>query len=340
MRRLTKNLIILGAITAIEMAVFSHYNELLAAAQNTSVTTTAAPVKSDLITLPNVHPLAPNLMAISDDGERFVYIDTHLMLHAVDLSTGKSLYTLQLQFQPIYLRWIRNDSLFIGTQAATGGSNGGLIDLRLSTITLSSGEIRLIHVFSGFSSTATFRNIAFSPFTNDVYILIGAQTSSVMYHYDTNGNLTQVDVGGRDVTKAASTSTGNTVYFQDFALNQPNFLSRDNAGTIDVIQRDAALLRVVGTTAYYGKLDQQGNVTEVDAFQNGGQSKQVMQLPTATPPDQVYITNIGDIVIESASGPIDITTQNKLNIPADSKAVVRSNGMLLLAPNGTLTIVR
>jgi len=373
MKRLTKNLMLLGVITVIEAGVFSHYNHLLsAAAAETGITATAPPADTKPETLPNIHLLSDNLIAVSDDGQRLVYVDKNLVLHTVDFATGKTLYTLQLRFQPIYLRWIRDDSLFIGTQAV----NGSLIDLRLSTITLSSGKVRLIHVFSGFSTDATFRNVTFSPYTNDVYILIDGKSSSVMYHYDTNGNLNQVDVGGRVVTKAASTPTGNTVYFQDFAQNQPNFLMRDNAGTVTVLQRDAVLLRLIGTTAYYGKLDSQGNVTEIDTYtsstDNGQgnssgntvgtsttassgntnkstelattstalQSKVLMRLSTPTPPNQIYMTNNAEVVVAAPAGVMNLTTKRKPNIPSGSQAIIHSNGLLFVAPSGTITFVR
>lgn len=265
MRRLTKNLIYLGIITAVEVGVFAHYNQLLSAAKSApvaAVSTTAKPVEEKPTKLSGIHPLQPNLMAVSDDGQRFAYVDQNDKLIAIDVATGKTLYSLQLLMKPVYLSWIRNDSLFIGTSVP----NGNLQDLRLSTLTLSSGQLRLIHVFSGFATDATFRNVTFSPYTNDVYILMASQSASVMYHYDTNGNLNNVNLGGRYVTRAQATSTSAIVYFQDFALGTPNLLMLDTKGTVTVLQRNAAVLRVVGNTLYYGKLDSQGNVTEVDSY--------------------------------------------------------------------------
>ena len=265
MKRLTKNLIYLGVITAVEVGVFAHYNQLLSIAKNTpvaAVSATAKPVQEKPTTLSGIHPLQPNLMAVSSDGQRFAYVDQNDKLIAIDVATGKTLYSLQLLMKPAYLSWIRNDSLFIGTTVP----DGNLQDLRLSTLTLSSGQLRLIHVFAGYAPSATFRNVTFSPYTNDVYVLIASQSASVMYHYDTNGNLNHVHLGGRFVTHAAATATTAIVYFQDFDLGTPNLLMLDTAGNITVLQRNAAVLRVIGNTLYFGKLDSQGNVTEVDRY--------------------------------------------------------------------------
>lgn len=262
MRRLVKNLIYLGIITAVEIGVFAHYNHLLSAAKSGAVTATAKPVEEKPTSLSGIQPLQQNLVAVSDDGQRLAYVTKDKKLVAIDVSTGKTLYSLQLLMKPVYLGWIRNDSLFIGTEVP----DGSLKDLRLSTITLSSGKLRLIHVFAGFAADATFRNVTFSAYTNDVYCLIASKSASVMYHYDTNGNLNHVDLGGRYVTNADTTATSNIVYFQDFALGTPNMLMRDNQGKITVLQRNAALIRVVGNTVYYGLLDQQGNVTQVDSY--------------------------------------------------------------------------
>ncbi|QSO51648.1 hypothetical protein JZ785_23060 [Alicyclobacillus curvatus] len=370
MKRLVRNLIYLGVITAVEVGVFAHYNQLLSAAKTATVVTTAPPVKEKPNVLSSINPLQPNLVAVSDDGQRVAYVTQSNKLVAVDVTTGKTLYSLQLQMKPVYLSWIRNDSLFIGTEVP----DGSLKDLRLSTITLSTGQLRLIHVFAGYATDATFRNVTFSPYTNDVYILIASKVASVMYHYDTNGNLTHVHLGGRYVTHAAATSTSAIVYFQDFALGTPNLLMLDHSGNVIVLQRNAALLRVIGNTLYYGKLDSQGNVTEVVSYKapadlgnpavnsaagsgssssstgsgsgpsgsstsgsagsGNGTVTTVATLPTAVSPSQVYITDSHDVLVVGSTGIDDLTTKQHITVPAGAQSVQRSNSLLLLSPSG------
>ncbi|MCL6454693.1 MAG: hypothetical protein K6T78_13895 [Alicyclobacillus sp.] len=368
-----RNLLALAVITGVEVGLLGHYNHLLSAAATDTVPTTAVPVTDPAAaapkTLANIQPLSPNLMAVSDDGQKFVYVDKNLMLRVLDISTGQTEYTLQLKFQPVYLSWIRDDTLFIGTEAP----DGNLIDLRLSTITLLNGNVRLIHVFSGFSPDATFENVTFSPYTNDTYILIASSTASVMYHYDTNGNLNQVDLGGRDVKKAAATTVNDDVFFQDFVNQQPNVLMRDNNGNITLLQTDAVLLRLVGTTAYYGKLDSNGDVTEIDSYTapggidgnasgttgsagadnasnaagggsaggsgTPGQSRTLLKLSTPIPPANLYIANNADVYDASTSGVQNLSTNDTVNVPAGTQPVIRSNGMMLLAPDGTVTFI-
>lgn len=373
MKRLVKNLIYLGVITAVEVGLFAHYNQLLSVAKTATVAVSAPPVQQQKPnTLANINPLQPNLVAISNDGQRLAYVTPSNKLLAVDVSTGKTLYSLQLQMKPVYLSWIRNDSLFIGTEVP----DGNLQDLRLSTITLSTGQLRLIHVFVGYATDATFRNVTFSPYTNDVYILIASSVASVMYHYDTNGNLTHVHLGGRYVTHAAATSTSAIVYFQDFALGTPNVLMRDHLGNVIVLQRNAALLRVIGNTLYYGKLDSQGNVTQVVSYKapavlgnpavngaangsasnvGGGTSASASStvsgspssggtgtgtvitmatLPTPVPPSQVYVTDTHDVLVVSSTGIENLTTKQHITVPSGAQSVERSNSLLFLSPNG------
>lgn len=362
MKRLTRNLIYLGLITTIEVGVFQHYNNLLVAASRATATTALNTAVQPTV-LRNIQVLQNNLAAVSDTGQSFAYVDPHEMLHVVDLQTGQEIYHLQLLYQPVYLSWIRNDSLFIGTTAP----DGQLQDLRLSTISLLGGgsltnttgsgsnsqttssanatsgsatansaaanSVRLLHVFTGYGTNATFKQIAFSPYTNDVYILIASSSASVVYHYGTNGNLEHIHLGGRYVTDVAMTRTAGVMYFQDLSSGTPNvwLFSRINGPSL--VQRNAVIVRVLGNDLYYGSVDGNGNVTAVYRDVNGKPSL-VTSLTTPLSQQDVFVNDQGQVVTVNNGEKANVSTGETTSLNG-AQVVRRENALIFLSPNGT-----
>jgi hypothetical protein len=356
----------LGLITAIEVGVFQHYDHLLVDASKTTASTALNATVQPTV-LRNIQLLQNNLAAVSDTGQSFAYVDPHEVLHVVDLQTGQEIYHLQLLYQPVYLSWIRDDSLFIGTTAP----DGQLQDLRLSTISLIGGgssanttgngssaqtagstgatanansatsaadnAVRLLHVFTGYGTNATFKQIAFSPYTNDVYILIASSSASLVYHYGTNGNLENIDLGGRYVTDVGMTRTAGVMYFQDLSSGTPNvwLFSRINGSSL--VQRNAVIVRVLGNDLYYGSVDSSGNVTAVYKDVNG-KSSLVSSLTTPMPQQDVFVNDEGQVMTVSNGQETNVTTgqTNSLN---GAQVVHREDALIFLSPNGTAKFV-
>jgi len=322
-----------AVITAGEFVVFNHYNSLFTtkAVQAERQSTSPSPTTSQLT---GIHVLNSQVLAVSDDGTQLAYIDTNSVLHVFDVASHQEVYKLQLDYQPVFLTWIRNDYLFVGTEA----QQGGLTDLRLSTIAIGSGTVRLINDFSGFAPTSTFKKVSFSPYTNDVYILIGGQTATILYHYDTNSNLNQIDLGGRYVSNVAVTATTNHLFFQDFALGTPNVLEYKNH-QVNLIQRNTALLRVINDTMYYGALDSNGLVTTVFKYENGT-SSQVTALSTAIDPKAVFINQAGQVIVLTAQSFKNLATHKSTPIATDATLINAYNALFVLGSNGKLSINR
>ena len=331
MKSIARAALAFAVITAGELVVFNHYNSLFTMKAHQAVVQYTAP-RPTTSQLTGIHVLNSQVLAVSDDGTQLAYVDTGNVLHVLDVTTHSEVYKLQLDYQPVYLTWIRNDYLFIGTEA----QQAGLADLRLSTIAVGSGTVRLINDFSGFAPTSTFKKISFSPYTNDVYILVGGQTATILYHYDTNSNLSQIDLGGRYVSNVAVTSTTNHLFFQDFALGTPNVLEYKNH-QVNLIQRNTALLRVINDTMYYGALDSNGLVTTVFKYENGT-SSQVTALATATDPKSLFINQDGQVIVSTTQSFDNLTTHKSTPIPAGSTVINAYNALFVLGADGKLNI--
>lgn len=324
MRKRTKIGLVLGAVTILEMGVFGYYNQFLGGSHDSGGQSPAV----SLISIGKIAlPSSSNpLMTISDDKQVFAYIDASNVLRTEDLILHTQLLHLQLDFHPVYLAWIGDQSLFIGTEYI----NGGIKALRLSTIDAQSGQARLIHEFDGLTPDSTFRQIAYSKYTNDVYVLIGNHVSSVLYHFDTNGNMNAVDVGGRFLSNIGLSQTGDVLFFQDFAEGTPNLLKEDSSGNIQLIERNGILLRVIRNTLYFGHLNTQGDVVTVQSY-GGGKLRTVATLSVPTTPDDVYVDSSGRVYLLSPSGILDGKGNKIISVSTEGTISTVGNAFFMLS---------
>jgi hypothetical protein len=328
LRRLTKIGIVLASITAVEIAVFQHYNSLLNTKPAVAADTDTKHAASTGIDVTGFKPFLDNrFLTVSNDHSRFAYIDSHNVLRVEDISTHKEIYSLQLLIKPVYLRWVNDDMLFIGTEI----DNGGTKDLRLSTLDITSGTLRLIQSFAGFAPDSTFKQISFSSYTNDVYVLIGNQYNSALYHFDTNGTVNRVYLGGRYVSNVGVTSTTGELYFQDFAEGTKNVLINTNS-EVHLIQRNAILLRVSRNVLYYGVLNSNGMVTSVAKYQNQS-STTVATLPTPVDPSKILLTEDDEVVVLSDSAYKNLNSNQTVSLPAGAETLVKDNCLFIIRPN-------
>lgn len=325
-----------AVITLGEFMIFDHYNNLFntkaVQAEHAVVAMRNAPPQ-----LSGIHLMNNQVAAVSNDGSEFAYIDSNNVLHVLDTTSHQQIYKLQLGYQPIFIKWIGTDYLFIGDQYMSGG----LTNLRLSTIEIGSGTVRLINQFTGYLPQSTFKKVSFSQYTNDVYILIGGPTATVLYHYGTNSyggstDLTTIDLGGRYVTNVSVTSTTNQMYFQDFASGTPNVLVYENH-QVSLIQRNSVLLRVLNDTMYYGTLDSNGMVTTVYKYQSGAPS-QVAQLSAPVNPANVFINQQGQVDTTTSSSFTNLTTHKVTKFSGSDTLINAGNALFDLTATGKLTI--
>ncbi len=109
------------------------------------------------------------LISISENGQFVAYVNESNELQIINIKTKKELFSTMDNETMVSLNWIRSDSLFIGLKS----KNESLI---LKTIQLGTQKERTINTYSNVTPTSTFKSIIFSPYTNDVYTLIGNDT--------------------------------------------------------------------------------------------------------------------------------------------------------------------
>lgn len=260
MKHVGRNIIgFLVVVTAAQLFAFHHYNAILAKPVTTATVQDVKPSGPDpkqVSALYDALKLQYPLCSLSQNDELVAYVDTQNVLHMEELVSHKSLSTTNNTYPIDYIVWIGNDSLLVG-EKEPGGS------LLLKRVDANTGAEQSIYTFAGLLSTDDIQKIAFSTETNDTYVLVGNTVNTVLYHFDTNDNITNVDVGNRFLKNIAVTQTGDTLYFEDFAAGTFNIGELPLNGQISIIDRNRALIGVVGNSAYTGTLNSAGLVTAV-----------------------------------------------------------------------------
>ncbi|MCL6593055.1 MAG: hypothetical protein K6T31_03690 [Alicyclobacillus sp.] len=294
-----KILLFLAVVTPLQWLAFHHYDSLLevkpaaAAEQPTAPQTQARSAQQSAQTLAQLQQ-AHRVVAVSNDQQLAAYVDSQdNTVHVVNLSDGQETAVFPMKAPVVFLQWIENTSLFAGEKFTANGDHR----LALATLGLSGQTVRLVKTFTGMSSSATFKGVVYSSYTNDVYIWIGGDQSDLVYHFDINNNFSEIPLGGRRVVKLAVSQTTNDLYLGDFAAGTYNVLVYSKH-TWELIQRNAVLLQTVGNDMYYGTLNSANQVTAVYKYSQG-HAGLVQSLMTPVPVDHIHVSDNGTVTVQA-----------------------------------------
>jgi hypothetical protein len=313
----------LVVVTPLQMWLFSHYNGILKEPSAPSVqteprtNTSASSISAKdslqkLATLSQKYPVA----ALSDDMTTIAYVDAGQDIHVKNLTSGQDTILVQMKAPVVYLSWIGSGLLFVGEKFSVNGSN----HLTLATVDLQTKEPRIIQPWSGLSSSTTFKKIAFSSATNDVYVLLGNTYNSALYHYDANGGTpTLVSLDGRFVQNVTVGQNNGILFFQDFAEGTKNVLYEQNH-VAHLIQRNSVILGVVNDDLYYGTLDSNGLVNAVYDFSTAmPASDSAGTANTSGNTGTLDLSNSSPQLVKTLSTPTDAS---HVNITSDKQIVI------------------
>lgn len=314
-------------ITILEVGVYGYYNHMLNSNQNAVSTT--APVKAKEVKKekPNSYKRLANdkvkMISISEDQQFVAYVTEDNKLHIFDLHSNEEMYSTTETSNMVYLKWIRSDSLFIGLKTNND-------DLVLKTFQMGTQRERTIKTFTNVSSTSTFKSIIYSPFTNDVYTLIGNDISTRMYHFDTNGQMTALPSHFSYIENPMMLATKNVLFFED---KHKNIWMSENNESLKKIALNSTLLAVNDDTVYYGSLDQDGKVVSIHEYKDG-EKREIYQLPTPVLGNRILINQDGNIFYEKDYTFYDTNLNKSYPIPKDATSIfVENHKMFVLTPD-------
>jgi hypothetical protein len=277
----------IAVVTIGQVYTLNHYNNIVMKTFGGSATPTES---VEIKTKPAFSNLKKqySYVALSDNEQYAAYIDGNNVLHITDLTNNRTLLSIKNTFPVDYITWVRNDSVLVGEKEPNGS-------LFLKRVDITTGYEQPIHTFTGMLPSDDIQQIAFSTDTNDTYVLIGNKYHTAVYHFDTNGHLTTVDLGGRLIKRVAVTQTGNTLYFEDYAQGTFNVGMLTSQGHLEILYRNRALVAVVGNTLYIGTINSSGLVTHVYKKDEGGSPVLVKTFQTPVPSAEIRVSHDGEV---------------------------------------------
>lgn len=289
-------IIIILSITLLEFFCLSYYNNLITTQQNGGIDK-ATVVKNDEIKpkdyegLTRISDSKLNLVAETEDGSYIAYTDAKNNISIRDIQSSKIVYAKKEDRKIIYIKWIRKDNLFIATEKIVNGSK----EITIQTFNLSNKTERTIKTFTQISATSIIKTITFSEFTNDVYILIGNDKVTRIYHLDTNGNMSSVESQGKYMTDILVTATNNTLFMEEYNNEKYSVYKKENqAYDAQIVKTDARILNVVGDDLYLGVEDTNKQITDIYSYGDKTLEK-IISLHEPVKKNAVYVSSKGEI---------------------------------------------
>ena len=268
-------------------------------------------------------------LAMTESRATVAYVDNKKNLVIRDMKTNKVMDTKKEEHNIIYLKWIRNDTLFFATENAVDGSK----EIAIHTYTLSNQAERVIKNFTQISKTSTVKKIAFSEFTNDVYILIGNENVSRVYHFDTNGNMSSVETQGKYIVDIAVTNTDNTLYMEVYENNaHAIYQLKNETYYLQKVESDSRLIDVLEDVLYLGVEDQNQNIVEMYTYENEG-LKNELRLDAPTAKENLFIDSSGEIHTVSPKGIYNETKRKLTSLPTDGTPAVFGSAVVIKKSN-------
>lgn len=270
-------------------------------------------------------PLVTNsqMVVASPEGSCFAVLSAPNTLTILSQNTGK-IISLTVTSSPIKnVTWVTDRMLFFMTASDT-----------LYTYDVRANRIRLIHTFA-VPSGETFRTIAFSPYTNDVFVIFGSESGNTVYQFNTNEEYYVRSFENIDVVRAYYGSTNMTLYIED----SNHSLYRLKGGYIASLQNHIEILKGAGNELYYAQLNKQNKVVSVAKYDDVGVSHLICKLDNPVSIDNVIVDHTGKVFVVEDGQLLDVTGHERWTVPAGYKLKFADNTILLTKGEEYRTVV-
>lgn len=335
MKNIIKNLtIFILSITLIEVFGLAYYNNLIFEQEKNGIDNATVVKEGDSAVknyngMTQISDFEIGQLATTEDHSYLAYTDLKNQLFIHDLNKNTKIDTKKESEKIIYLKWIRNDTLFFATEKVGSGSK----EIAIHTYTISNKAERIIKNFTQISSTSGVKKIAFSEFTNDVYILIGNSTISRIYHFDTNGNMSSVESQGKYITDIEVTNTDNTLFMEELKNGEYTLYKRSNQTYyLEPMESNVKMLGVIENTLYMGVVNESGQVKAVKRYQNGG-AQDFITLKNPTDKEQIYLSQQGEVFTVDSVSVLNENKGSTQSFPTTGSVKVFGDAVLIQKEN-------
>lgn len=309
-RRVGRRFLALAALcTALETLFYDHLNHLLVSQQAASQREIEAAMhrraQAELLQLKREY----TGVTVSPNGQYATYVTSDSTgwdaVHVVQLDTGAQVSEATHLYPVQYVDWLGNSEVFVGEERSPG-------NLELNTFYVSNGlqadeTAASVPVFSNLSPDARIVKVTYSTATNDIFVLIEADGSSVVYHVGTMETIQPVTVPPGYIKNIAMTETGDNLYLEInqggewnvvrlYQTSQTSSYTPQFEMNWQLVKSNAALIGVVGNTLYYGTVNANGLVTAVYR-QTASGDELVRQLAQPALASDIAVSSSGAIAL-------------------------------------------
>ncbi|WP_206881188.1 hypothetical protein [Alicyclobacillus mali (ex Roth et al. 2021)] len=233
------------------------------------------------------------------------------------LRTGNSVASLHISSGVASAAWVSDRLMLI----LTGGGQLETYDVWNHVMR----PIAWLHPPAGMAWQA----MAWSGYTNDLYVLFSGPWSNEVYYFDTNEHMYVESLANLSIRQAYDAATALTLYLVD----AQHRLWADRGGLLRPLASRVALIRGAGNTVYCAELNGGGEAVAVRSF-DGRTWTTLCRLPSPVPASSLVIDHAGHVYIvnrrfiEDASGRVVLAPQGAFFLAsqsADAVLVVRGN---------------
>lgn len=132
------------------------------------------------------------------------------------------------------------------------------------------------------------RALAFSGYTNDLYVIFSGPWGNEAYYFDTNEHMYTEVIGSLPIRQAYYGATDLTLYVVD----AEHRLWTYRGGTLRLVGSGVALIRGAGNSVYCAALNPAGDAVAIRAFDGSGW-KAICRLPSPVPVSSLVIDHDG-----------------------------------------------
>lgn len=235
-------------------------------------------------------------------------------LTVVDAKTGAVVRRTTASHPIIDVVWIRDRLLFYVTSAN-----------QLVTFDVLANRVRPIYT-SDPPAGQTFRALAFSDYTNDVFFIYGSAKGNTVYQFDTNEHVWATSIGAIGVQNAYYGTTSKILYLDDAKHN----LYQLNGGYLQRISQRAAILRGAGNSLFYADLNKLGQAIAVEERNDSGQTRLVCRLEKPAPVADVVIDHAGKVFVAAGDVVENEMERREWRVPSGYQLRVAGHDILLI----------
>ncbi|WP_304457991.1 hypothetical protein [Alicyclobacillus sendaiensis] len=203
-------------------------------------------------------------------------------LGVFDLRTGDSLASLRFSSGLKSAVWVSDRLILL----LTG-------DGQLETYDVWNHQLRWIAALHAPAGMA-WRAVAWSGYTNDLYVIYAGSWGNEVYYFDTNEHMYVESIGDLSIRQAYDGATDVTLYLVDARHR----LWADQNGLLRLVASHVALIRGAGNTVYCADLDAQGKAVAVRAY-DGRAWTTLCRLPSPVSPSSLVVDHAGHTYIVS-----------------------------------------